>query len=257
SVSRRHAALRVGATSVTLRDLGSRNGVRVNGKLAEPDQLLRHLDKISIGNQEILFVDVDQGVARRSASAEVCSACGATNAAAAATCVSCGAPLDAKGLDGQTVELRLGTTADDVVKSENAFLLVAGIAEKTIAMKSFEKAEQMLAPHLDMMVFRTQREEVYSPAAVERAIGFALRLAEGRNARRWLQWVFILHIAGKRVMDAATIDRLHDVVRKVRYDDPRPLRDYLTTLAGIEDRLTPADRFLVKRLEALHRVIAA
>jgi hypothetical protein len=58
-------------------------------------------------------------------------------------------------------------------------------------------------------------------------------------------------------MDATPIDRLHEVVRKVRYTDTRALRDYLATLAGMEDRFTAADRFLVKRLEALQRVIAA
>ncbi len=259
SVSRKHAVLTVDVAYVTVRDLGSRNGVRVNGKAIDGEQRLSHLDKIGIGNQEMLFIDADQGGQQKAATVELgrCAACGAVSPRDAEACSVCGARMSDGKTDGQTIDLRIGGASDDVGKAQDAFLVVAGIAEKTLAMGSFEKAEQLLAAHLDTMVFRAQRGETYSQAATERAIGFALRLAEERNPRRWLQWIFILHIAAKRVMDAATIDRLHEVVRKVRYNDSRPLRDYLGFLAGIEDRLSAADRFLVKRLEALQRVIAA
>ncbi len=260
SVSRRHAVIRVDATTVTLKDLGSRNGVRVNGKQLDGEQRLQHLDKISIGNQEMLFIDADQGGQAKAQTVEIgrCVSCGAMNSRADEVCAVCGARLgDSKALDGQTVELRFGQPGDDVGKAEKAFLLVAGIAEKTLAMKSFEKAEQLLAAHLDMMLFRTQRGELYSATAMDRGIGFALRLAEERNARRWLHWIFTLNTLAKRLMDAPTIDRLHEIVRKVRYDDTRALREYLAVLSSMEERLTPADRFLVKRLEALKRVISA
>ncbi len=52
-VSRRHAALTVTAEQVALEDLGSRNGVRVNGEPIAGRRVLRPGDVIGIGSQEL------------------------------------------------------------------------------------------------------------------------------------------------------------------------------------------------------------
>ena len=55
SVSREHARLvRVGAT-VTLIDLGSRNGVLVNGRRVDGSTTLREGDRITVGQTELVF----------------------------------------------------------------------------------------------------------------------------------------------------------------------------------------------------------
>ena len=48
-VSREHAEFEVGAESVIVRDLGSRNGVRVNGRVVD-EQKLQPGDEIAIGH---------------------------------------------------------------------------------------------------------------------------------------------------------------------------------------------------------------
>ncbi len=59
SVSRRHVELIAGEAGVTLQDLGSGNGTRVNGeKVAE--KLLVHGDEIFIGKTKIAFIDEQQ-----------------------------------------------------------------------------------------------------------------------------------------------------------------------------------------------------
>lgn len=53
--SRRHAEIRPDADGWTLRDLGSTNGVRVNGRPLRGPQPLRPGDRVEIGSTEIVF----------------------------------------------------------------------------------------------------------------------------------------------------------------------------------------------------------
>ncbi|MEP7051886.1 MAG: FHA domain-containing protein [Pseudomonadota bacterium] len=55
-VSRNHAALNVSAEAVLVADLGSRNGVRVNGDRIEAKRTLTHGDRISIGSQDMVVM---------------------------------------------------------------------------------------------------------------------------------------------------------------------------------------------------------
>jgi predicted component of type VI protein secretion system len=55
SVSRRHAELRPGAAGWSIEDLGSTNGVRVNGLSVYGPQEVRTGDRIEIGSTEMLF----------------------------------------------------------------------------------------------------------------------------------------------------------------------------------------------------------
>jgi hypothetical protein len=55
SVSRRHAELRPGGEGWTIEDLGSTNGVRVNGNTVHAPQEVRTGDRIEIGSTEMLF----------------------------------------------------------------------------------------------------------------------------------------------------------------------------------------------------------
>jgi predicted component of type VI protein secretion system len=54
-VSRRHAELRPGPDGWTVADLGSTNGVRVNGTQVRGVQLLRSGDLLELGSTEIVF----------------------------------------------------------------------------------------------------------------------------------------------------------------------------------------------------------
>jgi hypothetical protein len=55
-VSRSHATLSVTPESVVLIDLGSRNGVRVNGDRIEGKRNLAHGDQIAIGSQDLVLM---------------------------------------------------------------------------------------------------------------------------------------------------------------------------------------------------------
>src|ERR1041384_6742120 len=54
-VSGNHARLMVSIDSVSLEDLGSRNGVKVNGERLQGPRILSHGDEIVIGGQEMVL----------------------------------------------------------------------------------------------------------------------------------------------------------------------------------------------------------
>ncbi|MBK6811375.1 MAG: FHA domain-containing protein [Sandaracinaceae bacterium] len=78
-VSRRHAALDVRADGVRIRDLGSRNGVSVNGTLISGSHELTHMDRITIGAQQMVFVEFQQSAPATRPTTDMvrCMACGA------------------------------------------------------------------------------------------------------------------------------------------------------------------------------------
>lgn len=59
SVSRSHACIRVERDRVLLEELGSRNGVRVNGAAARGPVALTPGDRVEIGTVELLLVEAD------------------------------------------------------------------------------------------------------------------------------------------------------------------------------------------------------
>src|SRR5215468_2175299 len=59
-VSRRHALLRIGTDGVSVEDLGSRNGVLVNGTKIEGARDLVDGDKVQIGSQEMTLHMLDE-----------------------------------------------------------------------------------------------------------------------------------------------------------------------------------------------------
>src|SRR5271156_2333112 len=63
-VSRKHAVLRVTREGVVAADLGSRNGVLVNGVKIDGQRDLTDGDKVMIGSQELTLCRVDEAKPR-------------------------------------------------------------------------------------------------------------------------------------------------------------------------------------------------
>ena len=59
------------------------------------------------------------------------------------------------------------------------------------------------------------------------------------------------------MMTAPTVEALHGAIRKVRYQDPSKLRAYLATMRARAGDLSANERFLLKRLEGIERLVGA
>jgi hypothetical protein len=255
-VSRRHASIEVRDGGAFVEDLGSRNGVLVNGVRVEGSRKLAHLDRITIGAHDLVVVLVGEEGAVR------CDACGTLGVPVQGRCGRCGAPSSrhnhatlvgshALGA-GALAETRVGDEDESTIVGS----LLAGIADKALAMGRFDEAERVLARVLSAQLARAQRGDPVSPARLSESTSYAIRLAEGTKKASWIDWIFEIHYATGSLLSAPDVERLHEIVRKVRYTSSGVLRRYVEKLAARTD-LTPAQRFQVQRLQGLLRVVSA
>jgi ribosomal protein L40E len=259
-VSRQHITLHTDESSVEIEDLGSRNGALVNGQRVVGRQPLHHLDRIVIGAQELVLIEVGQSRRAHKPRSTVCAMCSAPLTPDATECPTCGTSTNEslRTLAGSTIELPVGALIDpnEVTEQASAFLLVVSIADKALALNRYTEAERILGRQLERLRGRAQDGKRLAPDVLHPATLYALRLAEGLSQPKWVDWVFEVHEALGAIPTTDTVDRLHAVVRAIRYIDARPLRAYLQKMGKVPNA-TPAERFVLQRLAGLQRVISA
>ena len=242
-VSRRHALFGVLPDQVTVEDLGSRNGVSVNGERIAGRTLLRPGDRVQIGSQEMVLV------------------AGASEAVRTATRNPLKMTLP-KMPDSQPVLSTKPPSASDpdaeasMVRRADAFNLLGSVAEKALAMGKHAEAERILASPLADVIEASRAGKRITPSLLDQAARFSARLATATGKGAWADYVIELYQSQGRIVPAPVIDELYNAFRRVSAIDLGRLREYVAQLRDQLTTLGPAERFLFQRLEGLERLAA-
>ncbi len=207
-VSREHTRIRVSdAGEVSVVDLGSRNGVRVNGRPvpSRGEQRLMDGDRIRLGTQELVFTVVQgrEAPARPTGFMRMCAACNTPYPEGAMVCPHCGAATsdDEDTMSGIAVEPRRSWT----------FHLLGEVIERALATRRAVEADRLLRRAAREVDERLAAGDQIDTVHVTLIAGFAVRLAAIASNSEWLAWTLTLHTRQSLMVSAPVLDALEQL----------------------------------------------
>lgn len=280
AVSRRHARLNVGATEVTIEDLGSANGVFVNGNRITGVEVLEDGDQIQVGS--VALVLKSEAVSVHDTIKPAANTIPGLGALARAG--ELGLDLDdedeaearAAAARGSNGKANGGVSADEDVESDvdsesehtvhkHALDMLGVVADKVLALGRADDAERMLQHTLFDVLKKAQqaaenrggqRGPQVPRHTCAKAAEYAVRLADATGRGQWVDYAVSLYAALGRPLPAEVVDQLYETVRKVPGIDRAALQEYAERMRRLPD-LSAAERFVSQRLQGLVRLISA
>lgn len=269
-VSRRHALLVMEPNGTAfVEDLGSRNGVFVNGARIGCMTGLASNDVVQIGSQRLSLVD-DHG--RFDAAARVPlrrvepgSGTDGLEAIPEGDRAQAGRPLGAAPAPARPISGEYEMDAPTMGKAPfdggvrpdrrvTSLSLIGGLADKALAVGRVEQATRILYRPLIDLLAQARDGALDEPGLAETAAVYATRLAQATGRGEWVDFVFQLYTSLCELVPAYLVDELYAVLRKSDAIDKNVLATYCEWLRGEASAFGPSERFVQQRIEGLERV---
>jgi pSer/pThr/pTyr-binding forkhead associated (FHA) protein len=232
-VSRAHARLIVHRGTTTVEDMGSSNGVLVNGERLTRARVLVSGDRVVIGQQTFMLL-AEAGVEAQESKKE---------------------RFGARTLSGPKSEAGSKRPAEsertEATRKGHALDLLGSVAEKVLALGRGDEAERILSSYLRNMLQTARVGGELDQETADKAATFAVRIAEATGKGTWADYVFELFTVAKRPLPAPIVDRLYESLRKLSPVSMNVFRQYLSALRSVEAQFGPSDRFLMRRIEGI------
>lgn len=234
-ISRRHACFVVDAQSVMLKDLGSMNGVLVNGMKVDGTCVLAPGDRITLGRAV-----AELCVGRRSSKSD--------RLARTMPRMTPNTVLEAMGPDSADAE---------PTRKGSILQMLGSVADKAFVLGRGEEAEKLVKRPMESLLQRATEGRPVDGEEVEIAALLATRLARSTTRGAWIDYVFRLYTALGEPLPGSVIEELYANIRYVTKVELVAFRDYLERLHGDLERLGPAERFLIRRIEGLEPLLVS
>ncbi len=125
---------------------------------------------------------------------------------------------------------------------------VAAEAEQALARGGADDAERILMPPLQLLLKQAQSGKPTDTDDVEMAAVFAARLAGATCKGTWIDYVFRLFSAVRRLLPNSAIDELHAALCHARGASAGPIQLYISILEFHGRSYGPAERRLLRRI---------
>jgi hypothetical protein len=240
-VSRKHALLLVDGSKATVEDLGSRNGVNVNGRRIGGRTSLGEGDIILIGSQTLRIYGLDESAAPPESMRRI----GRFDTMVAD-----------EGMDEPTITHGTPLAPGEKI---NELSLIGNVAEKALGLGRVDDATRLLErPLLDLLdrCRRVLEGDTSAPVdanTAKRAAELALRLATESKQARFVDYMIDLAAARRELLPMTTVDELYSLVRVVKID-VAGLRAYVNELKTARPNPSANERFLLSRIEGLEQL---
>ncbi len=254
-VSRQHARILIDTTGARVIDLGSRNGVRINGSLIRGEAQLRHNDRLRLGTQDLVFLAIDETGSRQSRVTGFmthCQRCGRPFPGESAACPHCGeASFDVDSNTYDTITGMPGLTG----QAAWTFQLLGEVIERALATGRKSEAERMMQRAASDMEERLRVGAKLDAKHLAKVALYALRLARLKGQPEWAEWALTVHKEHDLVPAAETLDELENLGEPM-FASLRPLMEGLAkwwVSRGGEESDDEQGRSLRSRMAALAR----
>jgi hypothetical protein len=236
-ISRRHVLLRVTASDVTLVDLGSRNGVTLNGTRVREDTPLRDGDRILIGKHELVLRAQDS-VSRRNSSV-LARTLGA---------------IDLRQLELESGRPLEGQAAKELTRVFASFGTLAKLSDKALAMGRLEEAERLVSACFSDLMTEVRKGAAVTAEQLEPFDAMAMKLAGELSKASWVEWMLEVHRSSGVMLSGAVVESLLALGPRLKHLSRSVILDYVD--AAMKQPLNPNERFRLQRLEGLARRMA-
>ena len=231
-VSRRHAVLFTERDGVLVEDLGSRNGTLVNGIRIDAPVSLADGDRVTIGAHSFLLALSTPRSSRPPARVRA-SASGSYERP----------PSTMRPPPPQVV--------DEVTRSISIFGMLIATCERALARGDASAAESAAANLAVSIRAELLRGRAPEPLVMNELVRFFLELAELTGSMRWVDRVLDLFGTARRVLDAATIDRIHRLANREGWAISDSVAQYLERVRAGGARISEDEDRLLDRLNEL------
>jgi pSer/pThr/pTyr-binding forkhead associated (FHA) protein len=214
-VSRRHARLVIDDGGARIEDLGSSNGVYVNGERVDESRKLEAGDQLTIGSQ-LLAVDfgpLDSIVPRR-----------------AAVPTQTGLDPVVPAMQNQEEPQPDWETS---TRRTGGLSLIVDVAERMLALGQTHEAENLMISHLARALDDARSGRAQSPDTVEAVLNFGTHLAAATRDKRWVNYVLDLLTALRMPVSPALVEPLRDAASRAGAVEVAKLQAYRSVLYGL------------------------
>jgi hypothetical protein len=224
---------------VTLVDLGSRNGVSLNGTRIKQDTALSHGDRIAIGKHELALSVVDAHSKRNT-----------TNLAR-----TLGA-IDIRDLELESARPAEPTSGKELARIIGSFNTLSKLADKAFALGRAEEAERLLVACFSDLIAEVQKGTVCTSEQLEPFAVYALRLSTELSKASWVEWMLEVHRLAGLMLPGPAVEGLLTLGPKLKHLSRTLILDYVTGLSE-QTSLTANERFRLHRLEGLAKRLSS